>query len=356
MVEGVTRRRGAARGAFGVVAVALLLVACGHGAPPAAAKVGSQSIPRSDLVAEVGAIEQASAEGAPATAGARSDHDALVARVLTRRLESEVVRAEVRKRQLTIDKAALDAAGADAQAVTERDEPGTWARLPAWYQKELAARAADVVALQVALSGTPITEAALRSAYEQGIATEFTVNCVRQVLVATEADAQQVESRLAAGEDFATVAGQASTDTGTAAKGGDLGCTTAAQAGYDPAVQRAIDTQAVGVPGGPVAAPGGWDVLEVMSRQVRSFDDAREAVRLMLLSASASRVRDLVAVRLRTIPVWVDAQFGTFDPAAPILTVRPPHADAAPRTEIPGLNPVAPPGGNSGNQQPEPFD
>jgi hypothetical protein len=356
MVEGVSRRCSALRGALGAAVSALLLVACGHSSAPAAAKVGSQSITRNDLAAEVDAITQASTGGPPSTASASADHDALVARVLTRRIESEVVRTEVRKRELTVDKTALDAAALDAQAVTERDEPGTWGRLPVWYQKELAARAADVVALQVALSGTPITEAALRAAYQQGVATQFTVNCVRHVLLATEADAQRVESRLAAGEDFATVAGQDSTDAGTASKGGDLGCTTAAQAGYDPAVQRAIDTQAVGVPGPPVAAPGGWEVLEVTSRQVRPFDEAREAVRLTLLSASASRVRDLVAIRLRTVPVWVDAQFGTFDPAAPVLTVRPPDADTAPRTQIPGLNPVAPPGGNSGDQQPEPFD
>jgi hypothetical protein len=354
--QAVRLRRGGVWATLGAVVV--LLVACGHSAAPAAAKVGAQSITRADLTAEVDAIQHADAPpGATIAAGAAAaDHEALVARVLMRRIESEVVHAEVLKRKLTVDKADVEAAALDARTVTERDAPGTWDRLPAWYRSDLARRGADVVALQVALSGTPITEGALRAAYQQGIATEFTVNCVRHVLVGSEAAAQQVEARLAAGDGFATVAGQVSTDTGTAAKGGDMGCATAAQAGYDPSVQRAIDTQAVDTPGPPVSTPAGWDVLEVTSRHVRSFDEAREAVRLTLLSASANRVRDLVAVRLRTVSVWVDAQFGTFDPGAAVLTVQPPHPGDARRTEIPGLNPVAPPGGNSGEQQPEPFD
>jgi hypothetical protein len=350
------------------VLVPLGVTACGASSSPVAAKLGGQTIGRDALTAEVTAIQQAAS--APASAGADSgtataggspsgpsaDDEALVARVLMRQLESKVVHAEVTDRKLHIDSSAVAAGELDARTVTDRDEPGTWARLPAWYQRELGRRAAEVAALQVDLSGTPITDDAMRAEYQQNLHSSFTVNCVRHVLVPNEVAAQQVEARLAAGDDFATVARDQSTDAGTAGKGGELGCTTAVQAGYDPALQRAIDTQAVGAPGPAFQAPAGWEVVEVTSRQVRTFDEAREAVRLTLLSASASRVRDLVAVRLRTTPVWVDARYGTFDPASPVLGVRPPHADAGARTVIPGLNPVAPPGGNSGEQQPEPFD
>ena len=48
--------------------------------------------------------------------------------------------------------------------------------------------------------------------------------CVKHILVPTEAEAQQIVKDLAAGGDFAKIAGEKSKDPGSAVKGGDLGC------------------------------------------------------------------------------------------------------------------------------------
>ncbi len=102
------------------------------------------------------------------------------------------------------------------------------------------------------LEGNGITEEFLRTIatqrlYDRAIREEFTADaanlsqeerdalieesktqlfdvCVSHILVATEEEAQEVLDRLEAGEEFAAVAGEVSTDPGSAQQGGVLPC------------------------------------------------------------------------------------------------------------------------------------
>lgn len=105
-----------------------------------------------------------------------------------------------------------------AQTVTE--EPGILPLALANQRRSILANAA----VAELLSGA-VTEEALQAAYDEAYgdaepATEWNAS---HILVETEEEAQAVIERLEAGEDFAAIAKEVSTDTGSGAQGGELG-------------------------------------------------------------------------------------------------------------------------------------
>jgi parvulin-like peptidyl-prolyl isomerase len=85
----------------------------------------------------------------------------------------------------------------------------------------------------------------------------------RHILVADLATAQAVEARLAKGEDFATVAKEVSTDTGSGAKGGDLGWF--GKGTMVPEFEAAAFSQKVGEIGQPVKSQYGYHIIQVLA-------------------------------------------------------------------------------------------
>ena len=97
----------------------------------------------------------------------------------------------------------------------------------------------------------------------------FTTVCARHVLVETEEEAVDVAERLAAGEDFATVAGEVSLDVNT--PGGDLGCAQDPQ--YVAPFQEAVFAAPIGELTDPVQTEFGWHVILVYDRTEPSIDE-----------------------------------------------------------------------------------
>jgi peptidyl-prolyl cis-trans isomerase C len=87
-----------------------------------------------------------------------------------------------------------------------------------------------------------------------------TVPCSSHILVATEAEALDVIARLDAGEAFADVASEVSTDTGSAAVGGDLQCQNIQ--GFDPGFATGLLGLEVGDRSGVVASSFGFHIIE----------------------------------------------------------------------------------------------
>lgn len=86
-----------------------------------------------------------------------------------------------------------------------------------------------------------------------------TVPCVSHILVDTEAEALDVLARLDAGEDFAALATELSTDPGSGAQGGDLGCVPPTQ--WVPEFAEALLALEVGEISDPVASQFGAHVI-----------------------------------------------------------------------------------------------
>jgi peptidyl-prolyl cis-trans isomerase C len=92
--------------------------------------------------------------------------------------------------------------------------------------------------------------------------------CVRHILVATRAEAEDVSARLSGGEDFAEVATEVSLD---GSPGGDLGCGAASR--YVPEFAEASIVAPVGSLFGPVETDFGFHLLIVDDRTAPSVEE-----------------------------------------------------------------------------------
>lgn len=158
---------------------------------------------------------------------------------------------------------------------------------------------------------------------------------------AAKAEIDAVAERLAAGEDFAAVAEEASDDPGSAALGGDLGCGDPTQ--FVPEFAEAISTQDVGAVGEPVRTDFGWHLIEVTYRGEPTVDQFEDELRAQLEAQAApdpnARMGELVSAVLADVDVVVDPRFGRWDPDLGGITA--PEGAAAPPTTTPVDDPFA---------------
>lgn len=101
----------------------------------------------------------------------------------------------------------------------------------------------------------------------------------RHILVETEEEAKAVIERLDKGEDFAVLAEELSTDTGSGAQGGDLGFVPRGR--FVEVVDEAVFTLPIGEISEPIQSDFGWHVIEVLEREERELSptDYRTAQR-----------------------------------------------------------------------------
>jgi parvulin-like peptidyl-prolyl isomerase len=141
--------------------------------------------------------------------------------------------------------------------------------------------------------------------------------CASHILVASEQEAGDVAGRLEAGEDFAALATELSTD-GSGAQGGDLGC-QAAEAYVEP-FAAALTTAEVDVPTAPVESEFGWHIILLRDDELPTPDQARETLTAEIANEAANT---WFTDQFESAEVTVDEEFGTWQ-ATPTPQVVPP--------------------------------
>ncbi len=145
---------------------------------------------------------------------------------------------------------------------------------------------------------------------------EWTEVCAHHILVATEEEAADVVARLGAGDEFEVIATEVSTDPGSGANGGDLGCYPPAR--YVTEFAEATMVAEIGVPTEPVESQFGYHIIRVDSRTT-----AEPAVVFEYLNsrARAEVVDTWFLNALEAAQVSVDAARGTWviDPVPQVI-------------------------------------
>ena len=143
--------------------------------------------------------------------------------------------------------------------------------------------------------------------------SDLGVVCTRQIVVATEAEAQEIVDALDAGEAFADHVSR-SIDASSKANGGAVQDESGAAcvAGYADAVDRAIVTSlADAAPGevvGPVRTDAGWHVL-----QQRPYAEVADSVSTLFAQAAGDLLYYGYLIHTQ---VRVDPRYGTWNPAS----------------------------------------
>ncbi len=158
-----------------------------------------------------------------------------------------------------------------------------------------------------------VTEEAVQAAYDTIFAgseggTEYNA---AHILVATEEEAQAVLDRLEAGEEFAALAQELSTDVGSGANGGDLGWF--GQGMMVAPFEEAVMALEVGAVSAPVETQFGFHVItlkETREQEPPSLDEVRDEITTQVREeAIQNALTDLTEAAEITRP-----EEGAFDP------------------------------------------
>ncbi|KQW70609.1 peptidylprolyl isomerase [Phenylobacterium sp. Root77] len=306
-----------------LLAAATLLVACGdrggtEGAPApgdtAVAKVDGKTVWVSDVKRE--AVAQGLiGEGEPLDVS--SD---LFRRVLDEVVDQKLLAAEALNRKLDKDPVA---------------------------QKRLAAARERILGdmLVESVVSDAVNDNAIRGLYQEQLklAKQSEEIRARQIVLASEAEAQAVQKLLAAGASFDALAMERSTDVATRFNGGDLGYFTVDV--MPEAYAANLKTSKVGDIVGPFAIEGGWAILKIEDRRLEqpiTFDAARPQIVRFL---TYDQVRDLLE-KLRSrakVQTLIGAQQDVpGQPKEPADAPKAAPAPQAPATKAPPAASAAP--------------
>lgn len=139
----------------------------------------------------------------------------------------------------------------------------------------------------------------------------------RHILVETEEEALDIKAAIEAGESFADLARAASTDTGSGARGGELGWSPVLQF-VTPFADAVADAE-IGTLVGPVKTDFGYHLIEVRAREDREIEEAQlDNIKMREFNDWLEQVRDSDEVTSEIFPSWAD-----YVPVDPVFVYRP---------------------------------
>ena len=260
--------------------------------------------------------------------------------ILNQDLDYELVHQELLKRKLSVTPADRDQAKSTViQQVNGQD---TFNAFPKWYQDKLIERFAEVIVLAKSL--TPAGDDAKALDYYNSHKDQFQQACASHILVDSPDKAKAIEDRLAKGEDFAAVAKAESSDTGSAQKGGDVGCFFR-NSQLVPEFLNAAFSQPVGQVGQPVQTQFGYHIIKVTSRDTPPFDKVKSQVQQAMGQGGGQQLQQWLSDALKKAKVKMNPKFGTFNKNKPVPEIEAPQAPPrATPTSSPLPAPITPGG------------
>ena len=135
--------------------------------------------------------------------------------------------------------------------------------------------------------------------------------CASHILVATQAEADDVLTRLEAGEEFAVVAAEVSTD-GSSAQGGDLGCSPSEN--FVPEFATALTAAEVDVPTAPVESEFGFHVILLREDEIPTEAETAEALTAQVVGEATNA---WFLEQVETAEVTIDETYGTWQSSPP---------------------------------------
>jgi len=319
------------------VCTAALLAGCSS-VGGTAATVNGDRFSQRDFEAELTAQRDnerywnASQQNAPGTQNEDAVPATLAADWLTRHIYTEIVAQSPLGRR-----SKPDAATRERVESQLAQTPG-WNAFPARFRKDLVESNAIAIAAQRALAGPEPGDAELAAffeTYRSQICPSGEV--VSHILVASQAEAAAVLAQLAGGADFATLAKERSTDTGSGAAGGGLGCLGAQQ--FVTEFDQAAQALAVGGTSGPVQTQYGWHVIRV---EAATYATLRNDVAGAYRQVADAKFQRWVQRRVAAAKVRVNPQYGTWRRSRGGFKV------VAPTTPAPAVRPAPQPTGATG--------
>ncbi len=306
-------------------AVALLTAGCGAGMDPAvAATVNGADVPVEVLDGEWARVERDPQFSQQLRDDPSGRYRALVrGTLLSSLIKTELVAQAAQRLGVQPGpedlrrqrEAAYDDLGGQRMFERAREQAG-------YSADDIEEAFVDAALLQAVVdevAGEPeITRAQIEQRYEQEKATRYGPSVTaRHILTDEEAQARAVLDRLAAGEDFAALAAEVSTDTPSAEHGGELGEITRGET--TAAFEAAAFGAQVGQIVGPVRSELGFHLIQVTARrdEPRPLDEVADEIRDDLAATAGTEVFDrFLADEARRAEVVVNPAIGTWNPEA----------------------------------------
>jgi PPIC-type PPIASE domain len=319
---------------------------CGQAAY--AATVDKRTIERSSFERELKALAdnrelQAAAGGNSLAGTGKKTVDArLAAGWLTAVIYDALITSEFDRRHLKIRPEDTDAAS--SQLETQFGNPKVANAFPDWFRKRLVERNSRATAVRAAISGLDLSEDGLHKYYDshQG---DFTQACLSHILVKTKDEADAIDAQIKAASNvddkFAELAKAKSIDTGSGAKGGDLGCNP--KGIFVPEFDKAAFSLPLNTVSDPVQTQFGFHVLLVKKRETLGFEAARSQVKSALNSATQDSFRTWLTTAAGKAKVKVDPRYGKFGTSQPGAApeVIPPQPPSPPDSRPPASGPTS---------------
>ncbi|MCM3122900.1 MULTISPECIES: peptidylprolyl isomerase [Bacillaceae] len=154
--------------------------------------------------------------------------------------------------------------------------------------------------------GVKVSDKQIKDYYEQH-KSEYTEARTSHILVDHESTAKEIEKELKKGTDFAEIAKKQSTDTATAAEGGDLGYLSGRTQEMDPTFLAAALKLKKGEVSEPVKTVFGYHIIKVTDIKETPLSQVKDQIKQTLMSKKAKPVQEILNSLKKEIEIEEDA-------------------------------------------------